>query len=275
MKKNTQKLKGSVFVLISAFFFGSYGMWSKLMAGNFGDFSQAWVRGLLLLIILIPFGIFTKKFMRVKKQDIFWFVLISLSGGINQAPYFYGFRHLSVGTATLLFYLMLTLGAFIIGKLFFGEVLTKVKYGSFALSAVGLFIIYRFTLSTDQILPALACMAAGLLGATFVAFSKKLSGNYSEIQILVYDIVAVVVCNLVFGWIFGEGLPLFHANVAWIALVGYSISFLLANATVIVGFKQLEPSIGGLLGLLEVVFAAIFGILFFHEVLSLQVILGS
>lgn len=268
-------LKGSGFVVISAFFFGTYGIWARLMEGSFGDFSQAWTRGVLLLLVLIPLGLMTKSFKQIKKQDIKWFLLISLAGGINQAPYYYGFAHVSIGTATLLFYLMLTLGSFVLGKLFFHEKLTGVKYMSFILATIGLIVIYKLALTPGQIIPALATMAAGLLGATFVVFSKRLSSNYSELEILSIDVVAVVVCNVVLSLIIGDRIPSFQNHSAWLAQGAYAIAFLLANLMVIAGYKYLEPSIGGLLGLLEVIFAAIFGVVFFHEVLSTQLIIGS
>ena len=124
------KIKGPLLITISAFFYASYGIWSRLMMDSFQEFNQAWIRGLLLIFILIPFGIWQKKFKKIAKRDIKWFIVIALSGGLNQAPYFYGFKHLPVGTATLLFYTMLTIGAYLIGKFFFKEKIAWIKYFS-------------------------------------------------------------------------------------------------------------------------------------------------
>ena len=83
MKK---ELQGIVLVLTSAMFYGSYGVWSRLMTGSFGEFSQAWTRGIfLLMLILIANKVrpFTKS---IAKSDWKWFAVIALAGGINQAP---------------------------------------------------------------------------------------------------------------------------------------------------------------------------------------------
>lgn len=192
-------MKGSLFIIVSALAFGTYGVWSKTMVGAFGPYNQAWTRALLLLLVLIPFGIMTKQFRKVEKKDWIWFFVVSFSGALNQAPYYFGFEHLPVGTATLLFYMMLVLGAFIIGKLFFKEQLTPVKYISLVFALVGLCIIYRFGLTVDQLIPAIFTMIAGLMGASIVVFSKKLSSRYSETQILTYLFIAMLFSNLFLG----------------------------------------------------------------------------
>ncbi|NMC35987.1 DMT family transporter [Candidatus Beckwithbacteria bacterium] len=274
MKNYSSSLKGSVFIAISALFFASYGIWSRLMNGVFGEFNQAWIRALILLFILLPFGFLTRTFTKIKSKDLSWFVLIALAGGLNQAPYFYGFEHLPIGTATLLFYLMLTVGAYLIGKLFFNEKITILKYISLLLAIIGLFIIYQFSLNAGQIIPALASMVSGLLGACVVVFSKKLSSNYSETQILTGIFIAMFLINLSISCLLGEHFPSLQV-VAWFGEIGYTIAMVIANIAVIAGFRYLEPSIGGIIGLLEVILAAIFGILFFGEVITIELIIGS
>ena len=96
--------KGIIFILISAFFYGSYGVWSRIMSPAFGEFSQAWTRGLILIVVTLLINLKFKIFKPIKRRDLPWFIIIALAGGLNQAPYFFGFKHLNIGTATLLFY---------------------------------------------------------------------------------------------------------------------------------------------------------------------------
>src|SRR6185437_4394631 len=183
-KRSVIATSGSYLVVISSVFFATYGIWSKIMSGAFGEFTQAWTRGFILAVTLIIFGMVTKKFKKVHMKDIKWFAVIAFAGGLNQAPYFYGFQHVAVGTATLLFYIMLVLGTYVFGMLFFQEKLTLSKAAAFCLAVGGLSILYQFIITREQILPALATMLAGILGACGVVFSKKLSHQYSETQIL-------------------------------------------------------------------------------------------
>lgn len=270
-----QSLKGSLLVGISAFFFGSYGLWSRLMIGSFDGYSQAYVRGIILLLMLIPFGLYTKGFKKINPKDLIWFGIFSICAGFNQSPYFYGFTHLSIGTATLLFYLMFTISAYILGPIFFKEKLTKVKYGSLALAMLGLFIIYKFALLPDQIMPALATLLAGFMGGSEVVLSKKISSRYSQTQLLVSCFGVMAAGNAFLSFVFGGSIPTITNWIAWGGEIGYVFAMLLAMVTVLIGFKYLEPSVGGLIGLLEVIFAAIFGILFFGEHLTFQLVIGG
>jgi len=265
----------SVLIIISAVFFGTYGIWSKLMGGIFGEFNQAWIRAVMILAILLPLGFIFKSYKKIRNEDIKWFTIISLAGGLNQAPYYFGFQHLSVGTATLLFYLALTLGAFVVGKFFFNEKITKIKQISLFLSVIGLAVIYKLTLMPDQVIPAISTLLAGILGAIYIVFSKKISTKYSEIQILTVVFVTMLVTNLPISVARNEIVPMFSETVAWFGQLGYVAAMVLANAAVVAGFRKIEPSIGGLLGLLEVVFAAIFGAFLFREAVTIPLLVGS
>lgn len=271
---NTQ-LKGGFLIIFSALFYASYGIWSKNMIGHFSEFSQAWTRGLIVAVFLLFFGLATKSFIKIKKQDLGWFLLICFCGALNQAPYFFGFEHLNVGTATLLFYVSLTLGAFVFGPLFFKEKITKIKIFSLAVASIGLVIIYRLSLTPGQIIPAIATMTAGLMGSAVVIFSKKLSGNYSETQILFWLFVLMFVANLVISSFLGEAMPAFSLSIPWAAQLAYCAAIVIANMAVIAGFRYLEPSVGGLLGLFEVLFAVAFGIVIFRDVMTVSTITGG
>jgi drug/metabolite transporter (DMT)-like permease len=180
-----------------------------------------------------------------------------------------------VGTAALLFYTMLVVGTFIIGKLFFQEKITLEKQVSLFIAIIGMLVLYSFSLSSSQILPAILTSIAGLLGATVVVFSKKLSNKYSETQILSSIFLAMLLANLLIGLLLKESLPILAFNIPWLAQMGYSLAMLVANALVIVGFKYVEASVGGLIGLLEVVFAAIFGIVLFKESFTISSMVGG
>ncbi|MDA1079837.1 MAG: DMT family transporter [bacterium] len=267
--------QSSVLIIASAVFFGTYGIWAKMMAGTFGAFNQAWIRAVLILLILVPVGLYLKRFKKIARIDWKWFAVVSLAGSFNQAPYFYGFEHLTVGTTTLLFYLSLTVGTFVIGKLFFNEYITKSKLGALALAAIGLFVIYQFTLADNQMLAAGSTLLSGFLSAIYMVFSKKISNTYSEIQILSVLFISMFLVNLPISFLRGEVLPNISIGSAWLGQFGYICAMLLANGLVISGFKKIEPSIGGLLGLFEIVFAAIFGVLLFGEVVTRSLLLGG
>lgn len=267
--------KGSLYIIISAIFYASYGIWSRLMSDGFGEFNQAWTRGVILLVAVIAYLLATGSFKPIKSTDRKWFIIIGLCGSLNQAPYFFGFEHLPLGTAILIFYASLTLAGYILGKFAFGETIDRPKQISFILAIIGMSIIYKFSLTNDQLLPAILMSIAGFMGGTAGILPKKLSSCYSEPQILVSYLSLMIVANYPLSLFFGENLPPLTQTTAWIPQLGYAASMLIANLTVIAGFKYIEASIGTLIGLVEILFGVLFGYFLFGETLSLTTYLGA
>lgn len=269
------QLRGTALILLSALFYGSYGVWSRLMVGSFGEFSQAWTRGLLLLSVVLVANWKWKLFCKVKGEDWKWFVPIAMAGGLNQAPYFFGFEHLEIGTATLLFYAALVVGGYVLGKIFFAEKLTRVKMASLLVAIAGMFSIYGWSLTSSQIFPATMTILAGLMGASTVILPKKLIGNYHELQMMAGYFLLQVVFNLPLSIWSADPLPPITLNEAWGGQLGYAVTTLLANMAAITGFGYLEPSIGSLIGLAEILFGILFGIVLFGEALNMGVMVGG
>jgi drug/metabolite transporter (DMT)-like permease len=271
----THQLKGTNYITISAFFFASYGIWSRLMHDTFSPFNQAWSRGLFLLIISLIIGFITHQFSRIQRKDIPWFLLIALCGGLNQAPYYFGFEYLPIGTATLFFYVSLVVGGYIIAKLVMKENITPLKLISLILAIIGMGILYRFSLTPQQIVPATFTILAGLMGAVAAVLPKKITTTYSELQILTLILASMFLFNFTFARVLDQPLPHLELSIPWLAWLGYAIALLIANLTVIAGFKYLDATIGSILGTLEIIFAIIFGIVLFGETLTPSTIIGS
>ena len=62
---------------------------------------------------------------------------------------------------------------------------------------------------------------------------------------------------------------------AWIGNVGHAAATLLAFLFVVEGYKNLEPSIAGIIGLLEVPFGILLGIVLFGEKLTESIVIGG
>lgn len=267
--------KGSLYIVISALLFGSYGVWSRMIEDSFGYFSQAWSRGLLLFLFCLIIGHLSGKFKKILRKDLKWFFLIALCGGLNQAPYMFGFENLPIGSATLLFYVALVFGGYLVGVLIMGELLDRIKIISLVLSIIGIIFLYRFTLDQSQLLSAIMVIIAGLMGAGSAVLPKKLSSEYSEIQILTAVLASMFIFNLLISFMLGESLPALQLSIGWLGWVCYAGSQLVANLAVISGFKYLDATWGSIIGTTEIIFALIFGIIFFNEALTYATITGS
>jgi drug/metabolite transporter (DMT)-like permease len=158
---------------------------------------------------------------------------------------------------------------------FLQEKLNSTKLFSLGLSIFGMALIYKFSLSTGQLLAAILTCIAGVLGSATVVLTKKLSGNYAELQIMLGYFALQVVINLPLAVLTQETMPFFANTTAWLSQILYAFSMLAANYAVIEGFKHVEGSIGSLIGLAEILFGVIFGWLFFSELISLYTLIGG
>lgn len=239
------------------------------MGGYFGEFTQAWIRGLLLLVLLVPVLIWRGWWRPIRQQDLGWFLGIAVAGGLNQAPYFYAFQHISVGTATVLFYAGLTIAGYLVGWRLFAEKIGADRMLALGLAMVGVGLLFGFELQPTQIMPGLAALVAGVMGGVEVSLTKKISDRYHSLQILVVLFMVMVLGNGGLAVMVGESLnqAVWSGQLLtpWLALVAYAGSLLAAMWLVVVGFRRLDASLASIVGLSEVVFAALFGWLVFSE----------
>ena len=64
-------------------------------------------------------------------------------------------------------------------------------------------------------------------------------------------------------------------DLVWIWQLGYTAASMLAFWLIIEGLKYVEAGVGGLIGLLEIVFSVIFGIVLFNEEITANVFIGA
>lgn len=267
--------KGLFLIILSALMFGSYGVWSKLIGGSLGALFQGWTRGLFLAIILLPILLWKKELIPIEKKDWKWMGLFLVFTSLTQAPIFYAFNHMDIGTASLLFFVSQVLMLFVVGIFFLGEKLTKIKLLSFILALAGMSIVFQFSLVVFTLLAAAMAVLNGIASGGEVGFSKKLSEKYSPLYLSWLSWVIIVITNAPISYLLGETWILPSFEIVWIYQLGYTIVSLIGFWAVMEGLKTVEASIGGLIGLMEVVFTIGFGIILFSEELSTKVIIGG
>jgi drug/metabolite transporter (DMT)-like permease len=267
--------KGILFILASTIMFGSYGVWSVLIGNSFGVFYQGWTRTLLIAVVLFPIVYFRKEIVRIKKQDWKWLSVFLISTSLTQAPIFYAFTHMDIGTATLLFFVGMILTMYVFGFIFLGEKLTRIKIISLVIACVGLYVTFSFSIIAFSLLAAAMALLNGVATGVELASSKKLTGSYSPLYVTWLSWAVIAVTNMVASLALGEVQYMPALSLAWLYLGIYAVVSLLGFWFAIEGYKNTEAGVGGLLGLLEVIFAVIFGIVLFNQPLSLQVALGA
>ena len=199
----------------------------------------------------------------------------TLAGSLTVAPIFYAYNKIGIGSATLLFYASFTVISFILGFISFGEKITLGKTTGLAFSLIGLYLIFDLSLRQNFLLAALAAILSGSAAGVEVVFTKKISNKYSALQLNIFTWLVIFVFHLAGSLLIGERQLLPELSIAWLGVFGYAIASLGAFSFVLMGYRYVQPGIGALTGLLEIIFGIIFGTLFFSELLTLQIIMGA
>lgn len=267
---------GLISIIIAVMFYGLYGVYSRLIGIEFGAFAQNYSRSAILSIILLLY--FLKKgssWKKIEKNDYKWILAWLLPSPISMILTFIVFNNLAIGTTYFIFYSAMIVGGFIAGKMLFSERLNFEKILSLVFAFLGLGIIYSFNISANQIIYVIFAVLSGLLVGLWNSLSKKVSDKYPEIELVFLNGISSVILSFIGGMFFRESFPVLGINGSWLWIFAYAVTQIAAMYFMVLGFKNLEAQVASIIMPLEVVFATIFGYLFFGEILSQAVYLGG
>lgn len=269
-----EQIKGVLLVFLSSILFGSYGIWSVLAGKDFGVFFQGYIRALMVLLFLIPLCFYLKSWKEIERKDYKIFGLFSLFVVFTQAPLYYAFQNSGVGIASLVFFATYLIIQYIFGGLFLGEKIGKIKIISFVLAIIGLLFIFNTSLGVFSLFALVMASVNGVASGAEIASTKLIPTKYGIIQTSIIGWIAIVITHLPLSLMVGERQLTPAFSIEWVAMLCFAIAGMLAFMFVVYGYKYVEASIGGLIGLLEIIFAIIFGVLVFHEKLTSSIVVG-
>lgn len=270
-----KKTYGITLILISSLLFASYGVWAKMIGDGMDPFYQGWSRAIIILLFMLPILWYKGLIVPLKREHWKWFAIFLAFTSGTQAPLFYAFNNMDIGSATLLFFVSMLLTMYTVGFLFLGEKMTKVKIVSFGLAVVGMYFIFQFSLVAFTFLAALMAMLNGVASGGEISSSKKFSDHYSTLYITTLSWGIILITNAPISFLLGERILIPSLDMVWVWQLAYTVASMLAFWLIIEGLKYVEAGVGGLLGLLEIVFSVMLGITLFSEKLTFLVVIGS
>jgi len=268
--------RGIVSLFTAAAFYGLYGVFSRLIGSAFGNFNQNWIKNLIVLT-LITLVIFVNKTKLIspKKKDFKWIILWFLSGSWVTVLTFIAFNNLPIGTTYLIIYSAMITAGFISGEIFFNEKLNRLKIVSLIFAMAGLFIIYRFTLTGNQVFYLVLSLISGFMTGIWNTISKKFSDNYPNNQMVFMDAISSITAAYIGSLIFQEHLPNNIQSISWLWISIYAVVQTINVGLIVYGFKNIEAQIGSIILPIEIIFATLFSYLIFKEVPTPLTVLGG
>lgn len=264
---------GASLVVIASIFYASYGIWTKLLGNFFDGFTLSVYRGILVVAILLPIACFSHSLQPLKLKNNWRYVTgMVFASALTWGPFYFAIIQAGIGISLTIQYAAIVIGQFLFGSLFARERLTKDKALSAALSFAGLALIFSPTTRSLGWLALIGATVSGLAAAANAVLSKQIDYNATQSTIVLWS--SGIVANIVMTALLHKHYPTFRLGIRWLYLMCFATASLIASWTFVRGVKLIDVGAAGILGLLEIVFGVLFGVVFFHERPSPVVLLG-
>ncbi len=260
---------GSLWMLVAGLLFGLMGVFVKLGAEYFSDMELVFYRSCIgLLVVYAIVRLQRGSLVTVYPGGHLW---RGISGTVSLMLFFYCITVLPLATAVTLNYtspLFLTLLLMLVLKERFHAPLTF----AIALGFVGVVLLLHPTLERDHLIPGLLGLISGFL-AGVAMFNVRQLGAMGEPEgrvVFYFSLIATVTSGI--AMLPGDIRPVTLQNLP--ILLGLGISATLAQLAMTRAYRTGKTLVTGSLSYSTIIFASLFGILLWNELLSLSSWLG-
>jgi drug/metabolite transporter (DMT)-like permease len=248
---------GALLMLSSGFLFAVMDCLIKALGSQFRVWDIGFIRftcGLALLLLV--FGRLRNPFDGHNRKLL---LLRGITGSMAFLSFILAIRLIPISTALVLFYAFPAFAAFF-SALFFGEKLgSQVIWAVIALCGTAVFLDPDFE---GGILGQIACLFGAACAGLAMATIKKARETNGPVIISIYFCLVGSIITFV-PFISNPQLP--GSVYEWILVVGIVATSVVAQLLMNEGFRYCNSCEGGLLLTSEVVFVAIWGLVFLHE----------
>ncbi len=231
---------------------------------------------LAVIIYFIWLKFFKKASLKISRQEIIPLFFLGIFFSLSSLTLFEAFHYIEAGIACTILFIYPVMVA-IIMALFFKEKITKTVIFAILLTSIGIILLYKGKPDTVlSIKGILIVLTSALLYALYIVGVKNIKPvkvmNSARLSfyVMLFGLIVYIV-NLKFcttlqmlpnlkAWLFAIGLALFPT--------------IISLETITIAIQLIGSTNTAILGALEPLTAIFFGILFFHEQLTLRISIG-
>ena len=231
---------------------------------------------LAVIIYFIWLKFFKKASLKISRQEIIPLFFLGIFFSLSSLTLFEAFHYIEAGIACTILFIYPVMVA-IIMSIFFKEKVTKTVIFAILLTSIGIILLYKGKTDTAlSIKGILIVLTSALLYALYIVGVKNIKPvkamNSARLSfyVMLFGLIVYIV-NLKFcttlqmlpnlkAWLFAIGLALFPT--------------IISLETITIAIQLIGSTNTAILGALEPLTAIFFGIVFFHEQLTLRISIG-
>ncbi|HCC06500.1 TPA: hypothetical protein DEP94_04080 [Candidatus Nomurabacteria bacterium] len=273
----SNKTIGFLSLTLTALILGSFGIWVRILSTDLTIYQQIFFRNFIALLISIALLILAKRKISIKDTSKKYLFIYSIAFPVSVICFTVSILLTKIAITLFALYVGSIISSFIIGTYFFHEKITINKIISIILIFIGL-ILLTFPISNSNInLGIIFGLLSGIAEAIGNAFRKHLGEKIDRIFLVTIAMISGIILSLALVLINHESLLFFTqiSLISWLTGIIFGILLFVVSYLTIVGFQYVELGPGTLIYSSEILFGALFGILFFSEYLNLKEVVGG
>lgn len=261
MKKITNKhVLGITIVIIDSLFFSLMSLFVRL-SGNVPTMEKTFFRNLIAAVIALIALSRTEEKFKIKKGSVPSLLARSVAGGLGMICNFWAIDHIALADANILNKLS-PFFAIIASIFILKEIPNRLEIFTVVIAFCGALFIVKPTAGLAS-LPALVGLLGGLGAGIAYTFVRKL-GNQGERGPVIVAFFSVFTCLMVFPFMLMDFQPLSTRQL--LCLLGAGSAAAVGQFTVTAAYKFAPAKEISVFDYSQLLFASIWGLLFFGEI---------
>ena len=275
MKKNTKGILSGIIASTSYGMNPLFGL--PLYAQGIGVNSVLFYRYFFAVLIYYAWlKCFKKVSLKISKKELIPLFLLGIFFSLSSLTLFEAFHYIEAGIACTILFIYPVMVA-IIMAIFFKEKITKTVITAIILTSIGIILLYNGKTGTTLSLKGISIVLSSALlyalyivGVRTIKSVKNMDSARLSFYVMLFGLLVYVI-NLNFC----TKLQILPHATSWLLAIGLALfPTIISLETITIAIQLIGSTNTAILGALEPLTAIFFGILFFHEQLTIKISIG-